>query len=102
VAVLRGATGTVPDSPELTRLIAELSEGSDDFAARWRKHDVRFHRTGTKRLNHRVVGELTLSFEALDLLQDPGLTILAYSAAAGSASEDALRMLAGWATTLSG
>jgi transcriptional regulator with XRE-family HTH domain len=94
VAVLRAATGTIPDSPELASLIAELSLGSSEFVTRWKKHDVRFHLTGTKTLHHPVVGELTLSFEAMSLLQDPGLTILAYSAAAGSASEDALRMLA--------
>ena len=94
VAVLRSATGTVPDSPELAGLIAELCESSDDFGNRWKKHDIRFHLTGTKTLHHPVVGGLTLSFEALDLLQDPGLTILAYSAAAGSPSEEALRRLA--------
>ncbi len=33
-------------------------------------HNVRFHRTGVKRLHHPVVGDLSLTFEALDLAAD--------------------------------
>jgi hypothetical protein len=35
----------------------------------------------------------------MDLSADPGLVLLAYTAEAGSTSEDALRMLASWAAT---
>ena len=40
---------------------------SEEFRTRWASHDVRFHNTGTKRLVHPVVGELTLNFERFDL-----------------------------------
>jgi hypothetical protein len=61
---------------------------------------VRFHRTGVKRLHHPVVGDLSLTFEALDLAADTGLRISAYTADPGSPSEDALNLLASWAATL--
>jgi transcription regulator MmyB-like protein len=58
------------------RLIGELSTRSQDFRARWAAHDVRIHRFGVKQLRHSLVGELTLSYQALDIPADPGLTIV--------------------------
>ena len=46
-----------------------------------------------------LVGDLTLAFEAMDLAADEGLRISAYTAEPGSASEDALNLLASWAAT---
>ena len=51
-------------------------------------------------LHHPVVGDLSLTYEALDLAADAGLRISAYTAEPGSASEDALNLLASWAATL--
>jgi len=39
---------------ELISLIGELSTQSEEFRCRWAAHDVRFHRTGRKRLVHPV------------------------------------------------
>jgi diketogulonate reductase-like aldo/keto reductase len=50
------------------------------------RHNVRFHDKGTKRVHHPVVGELTLSFETMELTADPGLTIAVYTAEPGSKS----------------
>jgi hypothetical protein len=61
---------------------------------------VRFHRTGIKRFHHPAVGDLTLTYEALDLAADSGLRISAYTAEPGTASDDALKLLATWAATL--
>ncbi|MEW2384727.1 helix-turn-helix transcriptional regulator [Micromonospora sp. NPDC047707] len=99
VAILRSAAGSNPYDQDLSDLIGELSTRSEHFRSRWAAHHVRFHRTGTKRLHHSVVGDLALSFEAMDLSSDPGLVLLAYTAEAGSTSEDGLRMLASWAAT---
>ncbi len=66
----------------------------------WAAHNVRFHRTGVKRLHHPVVGDLTLAFEAMDLAADEGLRISPYTAEPGSAAQDALNLLASWAATL--
>jgi len=99
VAVLRAEAGRNPYDRSLTELIGELSTRSDEFRVRWATHDVRFHRTGAKTLHHPVVGALDLTYEALELPGDPGLTLLAYTADAGSATHDALQLLASWAAT---
>jgi len=65
--------------------------------SKWAAHNVRFHDTGTKRLHHPVVGDLELTFEAMDLSADTGLTLFAYTAEPGSKSEQALQLLGSWA-----
>ena len=99
VAILRAEAGRNPYDRALTELIGELSTRSETFRTRWAAHDVRFHRTGRKQLHHPVVGDLDLSFEAMEL---PGedLTFLAYTAEPGSPSQDALNLLASWAATV--
>jgi transcriptional regulator with XRE-family HTH domain len=99
VAALRGEAGRNPYDRALSDLIGLLSTRSDEFRVRWARHDVRFHRSGTKRFHHPLVGELTLAYESLDLPADPGLTIVTYSAEPGSASEAALRELRKWSDT---
>lgn len=99
VAVLRAEAGRNPYDRALTDLIGELSTRSDEFRTRWAAHNVRQHRAGTKRLHHPVVGDLDVTFEALDLTADPGLQLVAYTAEPGSPSHDALSLLAGWAAT---
>ena len=96
VAALRGEAGRNPYDRALSDLIGLLSTRSDEFRVRWASHDVRFHRSGTKRLHHPLVGDLTLAYESLDLPADPGLTLVAYSAEPGSPSESALRELGRW------
>jgi hypothetical protein len=60
---------------------------------------VRFHRTGAERIHHAVVGELHLSYETMELSADAGLHLTVYTAEAGSASQQALDLLASWAAT---
>ncbi|WP_019929017.1 helix-turn-helix domain-containing protein [Nocardia sp. BMG111209] len=100
VAVLRGSAGRSPHNRALMDLIGELATRSDEFRTRWAAHNVRFHRTGRKRLHHRIVGELELTYEALELPADPGLTLFAYTAEPGTPTDERLRLLAEWATTL--
>jgi len=54
----------------------------------------------SRRFHHPVVGELSLSFNRLDLPADHGVTIFTYAAAPGSRSEEALKLLGSWAATL--
>ena len=96
VAILRSSAGRDPYDKRLTDLIGELSTRSDEFRVRWAAHNVKFHRTGSKRLHHPVVGELTLSFEAFEIAADPGQRINIYTAEPGSPSNDALNLLASW------
>ena len=88
-----------PLRPQPHDLIGELSTRSDEFRVRWAAHNVRFHRTGTKRLHHPVVGELELSYETLTLDADDGLRMALYTAEAGLASQQALDLLASWTAT---
>jgi len=100
VAILRAEAGRDPHDKALQDLVGELSTRSEAFRSRWATHNVRFHRTGVKHLQHPVVGELTLDYEAMELPADTGLTIIAYSAEPATASRDALSLLASWAATL--
>ena len=100
VAILRAAAGRNPHDRALTDLIGELSTRSEEFRTRWAAHNVRFHRTGIKRLHHPVVGDLERAFEALELPADPGLRITTYTAEPGTPSGHGLSLLASWAATL--
>jgi transcriptional regulator with XRE-family HTH domain len=100
VAILRGEAGRNPYDRRLSDLIGELSTRSEAFRTRWAAHDVRLHRSGGKRLHHPVAGDLELTYEALELPADPGLTMITYTAEPGSASHDALDFLASWAATV--
>jgi len=102
VALLRSEAGLDPYDRNLSDLIGELSTRSEIFRARWAAHNVRQHRAGTKRLHHPVVGELLLAYESMELTADTGLRLNAYSAEPGSASQDALNLLASWTVTAAG
>ena len=98
-AMLRSEAGSNPHDKQLVELIGELSTRSEEFSSRWAAHNVRFHRTGRKCIHHPVVGTLDLNFEAMEFPAHPGLTLLAYTAAAGTPTADSLKMLASWAAT---
>ncbi|MGW2150884.1 helix-turn-helix transcriptional regulator [Nonomuraea bangladeshensis] len=99
VANLRTAAGQDPHDKGLHDLVGELSTRSDDFRRRWAAHNVRTHGTGVKHFRHHVVGDLTLTYESMDLRAEPGLSMTIYTAEPGSPSEDALRLLASWSAT---
>lgn len=99
VATMRGEAGRNPYDKRLTDLVGELSTRSERFRTLWAAHNVRYHRSGVKRLRHPVVGELELAYEALELPADPGLRLFTYTAEPGTASADALKVLASWAAT---
>ncbi len=96
VAALRGTVGRLPGDRKLSDLVGELAVASPEFAVRWARHDVKYHRTAAKRLHHDLVGDLQLTGEALDLAGD-GLVIITYTTDPESPSADALRFLASWA-----
>ncbi|MFH8446049.1 helix-turn-helix domain-containing protein [Streptomyces sp. NPDC018026] len=99
VQLLRAQAGRTPYDKQLTDLIGELTTRSESFAHRWASHDVRVYRTGLKRFSHPVVGEIAVSYEAMELLADEGLTMMTYTAEPGTADDERLRLLATWATT---
>ncbi|OZB85838.1 helix-turn-helix transcriptional regulator [Microbacterium sp. 13-71-7] len=100
VAAMRSYAGGHPHDKQLTDLIGELVTRSEAFRTRWAAHNVRYHRTGIKRLHHPIVGDLELSYEGLDLPADPGWHLYTFTAAPASASEERLKLLASWAATI--
>jgi transcriptional regulator with XRE-family HTH domain len=99
VALLRSEAGRSPHDRALSNLVGELSTRSNIFRTLWASHNVREHRTGVKELHHPVVGDLTLSYEGLQVTSAPGLLMLPYTAEPGSESHEKLQLLAAWATT---
>jgi transcriptional regulator with XRE-family HTH domain len=99
VASLRAEAGRDPYDRDLSDLVGELSTRSETFRTLWAAHDVHRHDTGVKRFDHPLVGELTVTYEALELAADPGLTMFVYTPEPGSKSEQALSLLASWAAT---
>jgi transcriptional regulator with XRE-family HTH domain len=100
VALLRAEAGRDPYDRDLTDLIGELSTRSEEFRTRWADHNVRLHQTGSKRFHHPTVGDLTLTFEMMELAGDPGLNLLTFTADPGTKSDEALNLLGSWAATI--
>src|SRR5438067_1734045 len=84
---------------DLSDLGGELSTKSDEFRTRWAAHNVRFHDTGTKDFHHPVVGDLTLTYNRMDLAADPGQMLMIWTAEPGSKSAQGLSLLGSWAAT---
>lgn len=99
VATLHLYAGRHPDDPQLTELIGELSLHSDTFRRMWADHDVLAHATGTKRLHHPVVGDLTLDYVVLAVEGDPDQTLVILTPEPASPSAEALAILASWTGT---
>lgn len=99
LAMLRLYAGRHPDDPQLTELIGELSLHSDTFRRMWADHNVVAHTTGTKRLHHPLVGDLTLDYVVLAVEGDPEQTLTIYTPEPASPSAEALGLLASWTGT---
>jgi transcriptional regulator with XRE-family HTH domain len=99
VAALRLYAGGHPDDPQFTELIGELSLRSDTFRRMWADHEVVAHTSGTKRLHHTLVGDLTLDFLVLAVESDPEQTLVIYTPEPASPSAEALSILASWTST---
>ncbi|MET9503727.1 helix-turn-helix transcriptional regulator [Streptomyces sp. NPDC006622] len=99
LAALRLYAGRHPDDPQLTELVGELSLRSDTFRRMWADHDVVAHTSGTKRLHHPLVGDLTLDYVVLAVEDDPEQTLVVYTPEPASPSAEALDILASWTST---
>ena len=98
-AMLRLEAGRNPHDNDLITLVGELSTQSELFRQHWASQNVKFHRSGRKRLRHPAVGELDLNFEAMELPSEPGLRLNIYTADPDTPTADGLRLLATWAAT---
>ncbi|MFF1881333.1 helix-turn-helix transcriptional regulator [Pseudarthrobacter sp. NPDC058196] len=96
VALLRAATARDPYDRELIDIVGRLSTQSEEFRTLWASHDVFRYRSGQKMLTHSAVGDLEFGYESFELSTDPGLVMLVYTVEPGSATADAMRILASW------
>lgn len=97
VASLRIEAGRNPYDRGLTDLVGELATRSDEFRAWWASHNVKIHRSATKRMHHPVAGDLELTGETLVLPGEGGLCIVTYTAEPATPSAQGLQFLASWA-----
>jgi MmyB-like transcription regulator ligand binding domain len=98
-AMLRLEAGRNPHDKDLVTLVGELSTQSELFRQHWASHNVKFHRSGRKRLRHPAVGELDLNFEGMELPSEPALRLNIYTADPDTPTADGLKLLASWAAT---
>lgn len=96
VSLLRLTASRVPDDPQLAALVSELSARSEEFRRLWAAYELQRKPHGSLRLNHPLVGELTLPYEIFPLPDDSDQVLITYYPEPGSASADALRLLATW------
>ena len=96
VGTLRLDAGRHPHDPLLAQLVGELSLHSEEFRTWWADHRVVERRDGIKRLNHPLVGELEIGYEALDVTGVADQTMFIYTTEPGSASQEKMRTLASW------
>ncbi|MGA5564057.1 helix-turn-helix transcriptional regulator [Streptomyces platensis] len=89
---LRAAAARYPNAPEVTGLVAELLDGSAEFARLWAAHDVTDRPTLCKTFAHPLVGPVSVNCDVLDIA-DRDQRVFLYTAAPGSPSEEALRLL---------
>lgn len=93
VSALRLIAGQDPADQELMALVGELSTHSPQFRRWWSGHSVRMHLSGTKRIDHPQVGEMTIGYDVLAVAAAPGLVMTTYLPEPGSPSADALELL---------
>jgi transcriptional regulator with XRE-family HTH domain len=92
-AMLRLDAGRHPDDPGLGALVGELSIQSPEFRRYWSDQRVHQRTTGTKGYHHPLVGDLTVTYQALTPGDDAEQILFVYRTEPGSASENALRLL---------
>lgn len=94
VALLRAEVGRSPNDPVLSALIGELSAGSPSFTTWWDAHEVRLYgQSPPVRVSHPEIGELTLTYESLEVVADRSLTVSLYIPEPGSHAEQSLMAL---------
>ncbi|MEU3459353.1 helix-turn-helix transcriptional regulator [Streptomyces sp. NPDC006733] len=94
VGNLRLVAGRHPRDARLTALIGELTTRSREFAGLWADHRVRACDTAEYELHHPLVGSLTIRQQTLTGSSDPEQSVVMVTAAPGSPSRAALRLLA--------
>lgn len=78
LARLRAATARHPDDARVAAVVETLRRESAEADAWWSRQDVREDRSGTKRVRHPQLGEVTLAHTVLHPADRPDLTLVVY------------------------
>ncbi|WP_148613395.1 helix-turn-helix transcriptional regulator [Nocardioides rubriscoriae] len=97
VGALRYETGRHPHDRRLAELVADLRAHDPDVARWWDDHGVTDRTSVAKQIAHPAFGPLSFGIEALTTPHDPEQRLIVYTVEPGSASAQALPLLASWA-----
>ena len=92
--MLRAQVSAEPGHPRATELVDELKARSGEFATLWARHDVEDTTRGRMRVDHPLVGELNLDWDAYPMPGAPGPVLIVYTVEPGSQDDERLRRLA--------
>ncbi|MFK0020849.1 helix-turn-helix transcriptional regulator [Streptomyces sp. NPDC090798] len=95
VAMLRTQVAAEPGHPRAVELVGELAVRSDEFASLWARHDVAETTRGRMRVQHPLVGELNLDWDAYPMPGTTGPVLIAFTAEEGGPDAERLQLLAG-------
>ncbi len=84
LARFRLAAARRPGDPDFAALIEDLHRRSAEARSWWSRHEVLLPASGTKRLRHRLFGEITFNHVVLQVADDPDLKLVTFSAADGN------------------
>jgi transcriptional regulator with XRE-family HTH domain len=93
-AMLRMDAGLHPDDPLLGKLVGDLSIRSAEFRKLWARNHVHQRRTGSKGYHHPLVGDLTITYQALTPGDDTDQILMIYDTEPESSSAHAMQLLA--------
>jgi hypothetical protein len=94
-AMLRAQVAAEPGHPRAVELVGELAVGSAEFATLWARHDVAETTHGRIRVNHPLVGEPNLDWDAYPMPGAAGPMLIVYTAQEGGPDDERLQLLAG-------
>lgn len=94
-AMLRAQVAAEPGHPRAVELVGELAVRSTEFVTLWARHDVEDTTRGRMRVNHPLVGELNLDWDAYPMPGAPGPVLIVYTAEPDSPDDERLQLLTG-------
>jgi transcriptional regulator with XRE-family HTH domain len=93
-AMLRVQIAAEPGHPRAEELIAGLTTSSAEFTELWSRHNVEEVTRGRMRINHPLVGELSLDWDAYPMPGAPGPVLIVFTAPTGGTDAERLKHLA--------
>ena len=94
IGMLRTQVAADPGHPRAVELVGALAVRSDEFAALWARHDVQEPTRGQMLVDHPLVGELNLDWDAYPIPGRPGPVLMVCTAAESTPDAERLRLLA--------